>query len=126
MRRPCAHSSPIAINLQQRRTVQTHWVSRTPQSLLATVLSFVCVMSLSVDLSSGAEAREKKPKQDPILKGLPVKELSTDEAIVHALNRLAYGPRPGEVESIRQMGLAKWIDQQLNPNSIDDKTMEAR
>ena len=49
-----------------------------------------------------------------------------DEAILHALNRLAYGPRPGDIERVRQMGLAKWIDQQLNPNSIDDKAVEAR
>jgi uncharacterized protein (DUF1800 family) len=114
------------MNLQQRRTVQTHWISRTPQSLLATVLSFACVMSLSVDLSLVAEAGEKKPKQDPVLKGLPIKELSTDEAILHALNRLGYGPRPGDVERVRQMGLAKWIEQQLNPNSIDDRALTAR
>src|SRR5262249_14341815 len=60
------------------------------------------------------------------LKGLPVAELSADEAILHALNRLAYGPRPGDVERIKQMGLAKWIDQQLNPKSIDDSAVEAR
>ncbi|HUO27117.1 MAG TPA: DUF1800 family protein, partial [Candidatus Aquilonibacter sp.] len=58
--------------------------------------------------------------------GLPITELSADEAILHALNRLAYGPRPGDIERVRQMGLAKWIDQQLNPNSIDDKAVEAR
>src|SRR5262249_43254867 len=40
--------------------------------------------------------------------------------------RLAYGPRPGDVERIKEMGLAKWIDQQLNPNTIDDKAVEAR
>ena len=71
-------------------------------------------------------AKDKKPKQDPALKNLPITELSADEAIFHALNRLAYGPRPGDVERVRQMGLAKWIDQQLNPNSIDDKALEGR
>ena len=70
--------------------------------------------------------KDKKPKPDPALKGLPITELSPDEAILHALNRLAYGPRPGDIERVKQMGLAKWIDQQLNPNSIDDKAMEAR
>ena len=73
-----------------------------------------------------ASATNKKEKPDPSLKNLPITELSADEAIQHALNRLAYGPRPGDVERIKQMGLAKWIDQQLNPNSIDDKTVEAR
>ncbi|HVS86724.1 MAG TPA: DUF1800 domain-containing protein [Candidatus Acidoferrum sp.] len=121
-----AAGQEIDMNLQQRRTPQTHWISRTPRSLLAMVLSFACVVSFSVDLSSVAEAKDKKPKPDPVLKGLPVTELSTDEAILHALNRLGYGPRPGDVERIRQMGLAKWIDQQVNPNSIDDKALGAR
>jgi uncharacterized protein (DUF1800 family) len=71
-------------------------------------------------------AKEKKQKADPALKGLPITELSPDQAILHALNRLAYGPRPGDVERVRQMGLAKWIEQQLNPSSIDDKAVDAR
>ena len=69
---------------------------------------------------------DKKAKQDPALKGLPITELSTDEAILHALKRLAYGPRPGDVERVRQMGLAKWIEHQLNPNEIEDRAVEAR
>jgi hypothetical protein len=105
-------------------------ISATPRSLLAAILSFACIFSLTVEMPASAAipaaAKDKKPKTDPALKGLPITELSPDEAILHALNRLAYGPRPGDVERVRQMGLAKWIEQQLNPNSIDDKAMEAR
>jgi len=68
----------------------------------------------------------KSQNRIPFLKRLPISELSVDEAILHALNRLAYGPRPGDLERIKQLGLAKWIDQQLNPNSIDDKAVDAR
>ena len=57
---------------------------------------------------------------------LPITELTEDEAILHALNRLAYGPRPGDVERIRQMGLEKWIDQQLRPDSFDDSALDKR
>jgi uncharacterized protein (DUF1800 family) len=105
------------------------------KSALSIALSVACVLTLGVDLplpaaaAAGpvpAPAKDKKAKQDPALKGLPITELSADEALLHALNRLAYGPRPGDVERVRQMGLAKWIDQQLNPNSIDDKAVEAR
>ena len=71
-------------------------------------------------------AKDKKGNQDPVLKGLPITELSTDEAILHALNRLAYGPRPGDVERVKQIGLTKWIEQQLNPNAIGDGPLEAR
>ena len=47
-------------------------------------------------------------------------------AVEHALNRLAYGPRPGEIEKVRELGLATWIEQQLNPATIDDSTLAAR
>src|SRR6266404_8091337 len=100
------------------------------RSFLAMALSFALVFSLGFDVSAAATtlaaAKDKKPKQDPSLKGLPISELSPDEAILHALNRLAYGPRPGDVERVRQMGLAKWIEQQLDPNAIDDRVAEAR
>lgn len=57
---------------------------------------------------------------------LPITELTEDQAIQHALNRLAYGPTPGQIEEVRKIGLEKWIDQQLNPNSLDDSALEAR
>ncbi len=68
----------------------------------------------------------KTAQQDAVLKGLPVTELSVDEAVLHALNRLAYGPRPGDIERVKQMGLSKWIELQLNPKAIDDSAVEAR
>ena len=102
-----------------------------PRALLAAILSFSCVQYVGIDLPAiaaipAAASKDKKPKPDPSLKGLPITELTPDEAILHALNRLAYGPRPGDVERIRQMGLPKWIDLQLSPNSIDDRAVNAR
>ena len=96
------------------------------RSLCSGVMAASLLFSPLLDPVSAAAAKDKKPKQDPTLKGLPVTELSVDEAILHALNRLAYGPRPGDMERIKQMGLAKWIDQQLNPGSLEDKALEAR
>ena len=45
---------------------------------------------------------------------------------IHALNRLTFGPRPGDVERVLAIGMDKWIDQQLHPDSIDDRALEAR
>jgi hypothetical protein len=106
-------------------------ISLRPKAFLATFLSVACVLSLGLDVPAiaaipAASAKDKKPKQDPAIKGLPITELTADEAILHAMNRLAYGLRPGDLERVRQMGLAKWIDQQLAPNSIDDKAVNAR
>ena len=47
-------------------------------------------------------------------------------AVLHALNRLTFGPRADEVERVRRTGLAEWIDAQLNPARIDDATLERR
>src|SRR5215468_12410071 len=100
------------------------------RSFLAAVLSASCCLSLGFDTSAFAgrspRPADKSFKLDPALKGLPISDMTADEAISHALNRLAYGPRPGDFERVRQLGLAKWIDQQLNPSSIDDKALEAR
>ncbi len=52
--------------------------------------------------------------------------LSEDEAILQALNRLGFGPRPGDVERVKEMGLQKWIDRQIHPDSIDDSALDAR
>jgi uncharacterized protein (DUF1800 family) len=76
--------------------------------------------------ATGKDKDQKSAAQPAALKGLPGTDLTENEAIVHALNRLGFGPRPGDVERVRQMGLAKWIDQQLHPESIDDSAMNAR
>src|ERR1700691_5770868 len=47
-------------------------------------------------------------------------KLSKDEQVIHALNRLTFGPRPGDVEAVRKMGVKKWIDQQLHPERIPE------
>jgi hypothetical protein len=52
--------------------------------------------------------------------------LTEDQRILHVLNRLGYGPRPGDVERIRRLGLRQYIAQQLHPETIDDSALEAR
>ena len=49
-----------------------------------------------------------------------------DAEILHVLNRLTYGPRPGDVERVKAIGLEKWIDEQLAPARIDDSTLERK
>src|SRR2546422_7827099 len=44
----------------------------------------------------------------------------------HALNRLAYGPRPGEVARVAREGVMRWIDRQLAPDQIADGDRAAR
>ena len=55
---------------------------------------------------------------------LPASPLGPDQVILHALNRLGYGPRPGDVERVRRMGLAAYIERQLDPSGIPDPAVE--
>ncbi len=57
---------------------------------------------------------------------LPIRELNEEEAILHALNRLGFGPRPGEVAQIEKTGLENWIQAQLHPENISDPVVDAR
>jgi uncharacterized protein (DUF1800 family) len=45
---------------------------------------------------------------------------------VQALNRLAFGPRPGDVQQVMAMGVDRWIDLQLHPDKIPDSAVETR
>src|SRR5258708_39995818 len=55
------------------------------------------------------------------------KKLSPENQIIHALNRLTFGPRPGDIEEVRRIGLNKWIEMQLHPDQIaESSVLEAR
>jgi uncharacterized protein (DUF1800 family) len=50
--------------------------------------------------------------------------LTEDQRIVHVLNRLGFGARPGDLERVKAMGLENYIKQQLNPEQIPDALAE--
>ena len=57
----------------------------------------------------------------------PAADFPTDrEALEHVLNRLTFGPRPGDVDEVQKIGLSAWIDQQLTPSRIDDSALSRR
>ncbi|HET9709382.1 MAG TPA: DUF1800 domain-containing protein [Gemmatimonadales bacterium] len=52
--------------------------------------------------------------------------LTPHDSALHALNRLAYGPRPGEIDRVAALGVMRWIDDQLHPDRIPDPDVERR
>jgi uncharacterized protein (DUF1800 family) len=79
-------------------------------------LALCFAVALSVQLAAG-----KKPKHEPSAAGM-----EEPKRALHVLNRLAFGPRPGDLERIRAVGVDKWIDQQLHPEKIEDHALESR
>lgn len=46
--------------------------------------------------------------------------LTEEQKILHLLNRAGFGPRPGDIERVRQMGLERYLDEQLHPEDLSD------
>ena len=53
-------------------------------------------------------------------------QMGAQKRAVHALNRLTFGPRPGDVEQVTRIGVDKWIEFQLHPDEIGNSALEAR
>src|SRR5438105_1237897 len=54
------------------------------------------------------------------------KQFTERQRTAHALNRLAFGARPGDIDKIVNEGVDIWIEQQLHPESIPDRAVDAR
>src|SRR5881296_267697 len=68
-------------------------------------------------------ARHAAPRRSA-LRQLPA--LTPHDSALHALDRLAYGPRPGEVDAVAAGGVMNWIDGQLSPDQLDDRLVAER
>lgn len=69
---------------------------------------------------SGSAPKMSLPSEKPV--GI----LNSQQRVLHALNRLTFGPRPGDEEAVLKMGLENWFQQQLHPDKIDDSAFEER
>src|SRR5690349_3416404 len=47
-------------------------------------------------------------------------------AAAHVLDRIAFGPTPGEIDRVVRTGLGAYIDRQLHPERIEDGALAAR
>ncbi len=81
--------------------------------------SRVAGVLLSVGLACAVPLLAKK-------KDAPASSPAEQKRAVHALNRLTFGPRPGDVQRVMAIGVDAWIDQQLHPGKIDDDALENR
>ena len=74
------------------------------------VAALVCLWALWLGmLPLAATASDKKTAK-----------LTDEQRVLHVLNRIGFGVRPGDVARAQKMGLDKYIEQQLNPQSIPD------
>src|SRR2546430_11088557 len=73
-----------------------------------------------------ASSRVGAPLGPPLQSPTRPTPLTPRDSAFHALNRLAYGPRPGEVPRVAAEGVMRWIDRQLSVDGIDDHGLAER
>jgi uncharacterized protein (DUF1800 family) len=84
---------------------------------LRPALALISVFSLlAATFLSGASAQQRSRQN----------RLGEDQRLLHVLNRAGFGARPGDVERVRAMGLDRYIEQQLHPETIDDSVAESK
>ena len=84
-------------------------------------LGLVLALSLlGLALTAPFALGRKKEKQNS------AGQMEEQKRALHALNRLTFGPRAGDVERVTAMGVDRWIDEQLHPEKINDSALDAR
>jgi uncharacterized protein (DUF1800 family) len=73
---------------------------------------------------SASRATAGKNNKDP--KTTKPAALSDHDRALHALNRLTFGPRPGDIEKVMAVGVDNWMEQQLNPAQIPNPGLDSR
>lgn len=100
----------------QARTKSVKFTAGNRRAASALVaLAMMGSFALSLVLPVAADTRSKTTRA-----------LNEQQKIIHLLNRIGFGPREGDAERVRAMGIDKYIDQQLHPERIDDSAIEAR
>jgi uncharacterized protein (DUF1800 family) len=89
--------------------------------------NFILISLLLIPNVAVSDAVISKPTPSSLVP--PSSNLSANQKAFHLLNRLAYGPRPGDLETLSASGNAgmdAWLEQQLHPESISDTEVDQK
>ena len=71
-----------------------------PRSIMKTMLALVVVFASATPVFAEAA------------------QAADERATLHVLNRVAFGPRAGDLERLSRMGIDAWLDEQLHPERL--------
>ena len=95
-------------------------MTRHPVRLLATAAVLVCACAAGSQRS--LSGRSLTPLV--VVHATEPREQTADQQVQQVLNRLAFGPRPGDVAKVREMGVDEWIALELAPDRIDNSAAD--
>ncbi len=95
------------------------WRSKKSWRATAFLVALLLLLQPTLLLASAGQGRSERATKKPAT-------MSEDQRIAHALSRLTFGARPGDLERVRAMGVEAFINQQLDPDSLDAGAVSAR
>jgi uncharacterized protein (DUF1800 family) len=101
-------------------------IGRATRNSVAIALICVLAAPLGALTQAGQTGTQAKKKSSTSVGTDHEVSLSASERTLHALNRLTFGPKPGDAEAVMRQGLDEWIEDQLHPESIDDSALDAK
>jgi uncharacterized protein (DUF1800 family) len=85
------------------------------------------LLAFSIAMPTVAQTTaKKKPAPSASTAAHEPATLTERQRAIHALNRLTFGPRPGDLDTVLSKGVDAWIEDQLHPESIDDGALNGR
>ena len=75
---------------------------------------------------AAAKSAATKPVATKAAPKLHLAPLTQQKKMLQALNRLTFGPKPGDEAAVRATGLNAWFERQLHPGEIDDSALNGR
>lgn len=104
-----AHGNALRYNLYPRYEIMRRNISFIQKLAAITMIAAMCAPNYVFRAEPNA-----------------AKSMTEEQKILHVLNRLGFGARPGDVGKVKAIGLQKYIDQQIEGVTLNDSVAEAK
>src|SRR5262245_65827812 len=102
-----------------------HKRSNGTMKFVSTFLMFL--LAFGSPPGAAQEAKGQKRKADQATsQSNATNKLTEEQKVAHLLDRVTFGPRPGDVERVMKEGWEKYLDEQLHPERLSDQVMEQK
>ncbi|MGH9767314.1 MAG: DUF1800 domain-containing protein [Blastocatellia bacterium] len=98
---------------------------RSNRKLVSTLLMFLLAFGSPIGIAQDAKGQKRKADQTAT-RNTDTKKLTEEQRVVHLLDRVTFGARPGDVERVINLGWQKYLDEQLNPERISNQVVEQK
>ncbi len=83
-------------------------------------------LAVGMAAAGGREALARPARPRPAIRWRGSAAAVQMDPALHLLRRASFGPTRAELARVRRMGVDAWLDEQLDPDAIDDSALEDR